>query len=50
MIHCLWGFPLLTSEAPDAYVIMRYIKEHSNVPVVVGGWHSTLFPEQIAGL
>ena len=42
------GISLLTSEAPDAYVIMRYIKEHSNVPVVVGGWHSTLFPEQMA--
>lgn len=42
------GISLLTSESPDAYVIMRYIKEHSDVPVVVGGWHSTLFPEQMA--
>lgn len=39
---------LLTSESPDAYNIMRFIKEHSDVPVVVGGWHCTLFPEQMA--
>lgn len=43
------GISLLTSEAPDAYSIMRYIKESSDVPVVVGGWHCTLFPEQMAG-
>jgi radical SAM superfamily enzyme YgiQ (UPF0313 family) len=42
------GITLLTSEAPDAYVIMRHIKETSRVPVVVGGWHCTLFPEQMA--
>lgn len=42
------GISLLTSEAPDAYRIMRYVKENFNVPVVVGGWHCTLFPEQMA--
>jgi len=42
------GISLLTSEAPDAYRIMKNIKENSNVPVVVGGWHCTLFPEQMA--
>lgn len=44
----LVGISLLTSEAPDAYKIMKHIKEISNVPVVVGGWHCTLFPEQMA--
>lgn len=42
------GITLLTSETPDAYRIMKYIKENSDVPVVVGGWHCTLFPEQMA--
>jgi anaerobic magnesium-protoporphyrin IX monomethyl ester cyclase len=44
----LAGISLLTSEAPDAYHIMKFIKETSNVPVVAGGWHCTLFPEQMA--
>ncbi|MBF0328720.1 MAG: B12-binding domain-containing radical SAM protein [Nitrospirae bacterium] len=42
------GIALLTSEAPDAYRIMKHIKKQSQVPVVVGGWHCTLFPEQMA--
>jgi anaerobic magnesium-protoporphyrin IX monomethyl ester cyclase len=42
------GISLLTSEASDAYRIMKFIKEGSEVPVVVGGWHCTLFPEQMA--
>lgn len=42
------GITLLTSEAPDAYRIIRHIKDISNVPVVVGGWHCSLFPEQMA--
>ena len=42
------GISLLTSEIPDAYRIMKFIKENSDVPVVVGGWHCTLFPEQMA--
>ena len=42
------AFRLLTSEIPDAYTIMKFIKENSNVPVVAGGWHCTLFPEQMA--
>lgn len=43
------GVTLLTSEVPDAYNIVKFIKENSSVPVVVGGWHCTLFPEQMAG-
>ena len=42
------GISLLTSEIPDAYRIMKFIKDQSDVPVVVGGWHCTLFPEQMA--
>jgi radical SAM superfamily enzyme YgiQ (UPF0313 family) len=39
---------LLTPEVPDALRIMHYVRELSHVPVVVGGWHCTLFPEQMA--
>jgi len=42
------GISLLTSEVPDAYKIIRFIKEKSDIPIVVGGWHCTLFPEQMA--
>ena len=42
------GISLLTSEAPETLRIMKFIKENSRVPVVVGGWHCTLFPEQMA--
>lgn len=44
----LVGITLLTSEVPDTYRIVKFIKEHSKVPVVAGGWHCTLFPEQMA--
>ncbi|MCL7413901.1 MAG: B12-binding domain-containing radical SAM protein [ANME-2 cluster archaeon] len=44
----LVAITLLTSESPDAYRVMKFIKEHSDVPVVAGGWHCTLFPEQMA--
>ncbi|MBN2655392.1 MAG: B12-binding domain-containing radical SAM protein, partial [Nitrospirae bacterium] len=42
------GISLITSEIQDAYQIIKYIKENSNTPVVVGGWHCTLFPDQMA--
>lgn len=38
---------MITSEVPDAYRVIQYIKNNSRVPVVVGGWHPTLFPEQM---
>lgn len=44
----LVGISLLTSETPDALNILRYIKKYSNVPVVAGGWHCSLFPDQMA--
>ncbi|NQT33345.1 MAG: B12-binding domain-containing radical SAM protein [Candidatus Omnitrophica bacterium] len=44
----LVGVSLLTSEALDAYKIVKYIKENSDVPVVAGGAHCTLFPDQMA--
>jgi len=43
------GVSLLTSEAPDAYEVIKFIKQKTRVPVVAGGWHCTLFPEQMAG-
>lgn len=42
------GITLLTSEVPDAWRIMKLIKQVSDVPVVAGGWHCTLFPGQMA--
>jgi anaerobic magnesium-protoporphyrin IX monomethyl ester cyclase len=39
---------ILTPEVPDAIRIMKFVKDNSEVPVVVGGWHCTLFPEQMA--
>lgn len=42
------GVSMLTSEVPHAYEIMHFIKQQSTVPVVAGGWHCTLFPEQTA--
>lgn len=39
---------ILTPEVPDALKIMKFVRENSEVPVVVGGWHCTLFPEQMA--
>jgi anaerobic magnesium-protoporphyrin IX monomethyl ester cyclase len=48
---CLFiGITLLTGDVPDAYRIMKFIKANSNIPIVVGGWHCTLFPEQMADL
>ena len=49
LVECLLvGITVLTAEVPDAYRIMKFVKENSKVPIVVGGWHSTLFPEQMA--
>jgi radical SAM superfamily enzyme YgiQ (UPF0313 family) len=42
-----FGITLLTSEVPDAYRIMEYIKKNSKVPVIAGGWHCTLFADQM---
>ena len=42
------GFSILTPEIPDAVDIASSIKEHYNIPIVWGGWHATLFPEQMA--
>jgi radical SAM superfamily enzyme YgiQ (UPF0313 family) len=39
---------LLTPEIPDALRIMQCIRNLSPVPVVVGGWHCTLFADQMA--
>jgi len=42
------GVTLLTSEVPDAYRILKYLRKNSDAPIVVGGIHCTLFPEQMA--
>jgi len=44
----LVGISILTSELPDACRIMKHIKTNSDTAVVVGGWHCTLFPDQMA--
>lgn len=44
----LVAITLLTPEVPDAVRIMQCIRDISDVPIVVGGWHCTLFPEQMA--
>ena len=42
------GLTALTTEVADALKISKEIKGISNVPVVWGGWHVTLFPQQCA--
>ena len=42
------GIGVLTSEVPNAIEIARMIKHNYEIPIVWGGWHSTLFPEQMA--
>jgi len=51
--HCkecmLVGITVLTPEVPHAIEISEYIKKkYPKIPIVWGGWHTTLFPEQIA--
>lgn len=50
----LWGTDLvgisfLTSEVPDAYLLLKNIRTFTEVPIVAGGIHPTLFPEQVQG-
>jgi anaerobic magnesium-protoporphyrin IX monomethyl ester cyclase len=42
------GLTTLTPEVPSALVIAGNIKKRLKVPLVWGGWHATLFPEQMA--
>lgn len=41
------GIGVWTAEIKNAYEITQLIKKNVDVPVVWGGWHPTLFPEQI---
>lgn len=41
------GITCLTNEVVGATEISDYIKSTSDVPIVWGGWHPTLFPEQV---
>jgi len=40
------GISCLTPEVPAAIEISDYVKSISSVPIIWGGWHPTLFPEQ----
>ena len=42
------GISMLTSEVADAYKILKHIRGNFDIPIVVGGPHCTLFPEQTA--
>ncbi len=42
------GISILTPEVPDAIRTAKRIKEEYNIPIVWGGWHATLFSEQMA--
>ena len=42
------GVSFVTSEVPNAYKIINFIRPLTKAPIVVGGWHTTLFPEQMA--
>ncbi|MCP4652346.1 MAG: B12-binding domain-containing radical SAM protein [Candidatus Omnitrophica bacterium] len=43
------GITMLTAEVPNAYEILEMIKSKSDVAIVAGGWHCTLFPDQVMG-
>ena len=42
----LVGLSVATFEVPSAYEITKYIKAHSKTPILWGGMHPTLYPEQ----
>ncbi len=44
----MMGIGVLTSEMPDAIEIARAVRRECRLPIVWGGWHTTLFPEQMA--
>jgi anaerobic magnesium-protoporphyrin IX monomethyl ester cyclase len=41
------GITCQTSEVVNAIEISDYIKHISDVPIIWGGWHPTLFPDQV---
>lgn len=42
------GITVLTPEVPHAIQIAKIIRENSDTPIVWGGWHATLFEDQMA--
>ena len=42
----LVGISTITTTAPGAYAILERIKQHSNIPVVMGGAHVTFLPKE----
>lgn len=43
----LIGLTMMTSECPDAYTLLSWLRKITKLPIVVGGWHATLFAEQV---
>ena len=43
----LVGIGVLTAEMSNAISIAQAVKEEYTLPIVWGGWHATLFPEQM---
>lgn len=41
------GITALTPEVPYAIKLSDYVKRNFNLPVIWGGWHATLFSEQV---
>ncbi|OHB57727.1 MAG: hypothetical protein A2173_03775 [Planctomycetes bacterium RBG_13_44_8b] len=42
------GITIMTSECPSAYEILNYIQGLApSTPIIAGGWHVRLFPEQM---
>ena len=44
----LIGISILTPEVPDAIEIAEHLRRNVKLPIVWGGWHATLFADQIA--
>lgn len=42
------GISIMTPEVPNAIEVARAIRSEYDIPIIWGGWHATLFPEQMA--
>jgi len=42
------GFTVMSTQVPDALRLSKIVKDNSNLPVIWGGIHPTLYPEQTA--
>ena len=47
--HKVVGLSVMTAQVPDAVKVAKYIKSNNpDVPIIWGGVHPTLYPEQVA--